>query len=77
MTEPLKVYEFSYKRICFARTEAQAREQFAESLEDTLQQDILDVDNWISEVLGRNDHTEWMYRMFENDETMKEVSDDR
>lgn len=76
MTQPMKVYEFSFQRIYFARTEEEAREQLAEEIEDDLHVDIDNVDNWVSEVLERNDHTEWIYRMFENDETMKEVSND-
>ena len=77
MSEPLKVYEFSFKSIYAARTDAEAREQLAEDLEDYLHIEIFDVDYWVSEALERNDSTEWMYRSFEIEESMEEVSNDR
>ena len=77
MSEPLKVYEFSFKSIYAARTDAEAREKFARDLVDYLHEEMFDVNNWVSEVLERNDHTEWMYRSFEIEESMEEVSNDR
>ena len=76
MTAPLKVYEFSFKPIFSARTDAEAREKFAEDLVDYLHEEMLDVNNWTSEVLERNDDTEWMYHSFEIEDLMEEVSND-